>query len=106
MNKKHNQITQTIYNRTQPKKNLHEIKRKTTKNKKSNIKIDENFRKLKFIKYWQKDIYIYPKRFILTKINNNMQNDIEYNVYGTDACFTCPNQAKCATEFKRKIKDR
>ena len=35
-----------------------------------------------------------------------MQNDIEYKVYGTNDCFTCPDQDKCATESKRKIKDR
>ena len=35
-----------------------------------------------------------------------MQNGVEYKVYGTDDCFTCPDQDKCATESKRKIKDR
>ena len=39
-------------------------------------------------------------------MNNNMQNGIEYNVYEANNCFTCPDQKKCATESKRKIKDR
>ena len=39
-------------------------------------------------------------------MNNNKQNGIEYKVYGTNDCFTCPDQKKCATESKRKIKDR
>ena len=39
-------------------------------------------------------------------MNNNIQNGIEYKVYGTNDCFTCPDQNKCATESKRKIKGR
>ena len=39
-------------------------------------------------------------------MNNNIQNGIEYKVYGTNDCFTCPDHEKCATESKRKIKDR
>ena len=77
-----------------------------TKQKKSNLKIDEKFRKHKFIKDWQKDIYICPNGSILTRMNNNKQNGIKYKVYGTNDCFTCPDQKKCATESKRKIKDR
>ena len=80
--------------------------KKQKKTKKSNIKIDEDFRKPKFFKDWQKDIYICPNESILTRMNNNKQNGIEYKVYGTDDCFTCPDQKKCATESKRKIKDR
>lgn len=81
-------------------------KKKQKKKKKSKIKIDEKFKKPKFIKDWQKDIYICPNGSILRRMNNNMQNGIEYKVYGTDDCFTCPDQKKCATESKRKIKDR
>ena len=80
--------------------------KKQKKTKKFNIKIDEKFRKHKFTKDWQKDIYICPNGAILSRMNNNMQNGIEYKVYGTDDCFTCPDQDKCATESKRKIKDR
>ena len=39
-------------------------------------------------------------------MNNNKQNGIEYKVYETDDCLICPDQKKCATESKRKIKDR
>ena len=39
-------------------------------------------------------------------MNNNKQNGIEYKVYGTDDCLTCQDQKQCATESKRKIKDR
>ena len=74
--------------------------------KKSNLKIDEKFRKHKFFKDWQKDIYICPNGAVLKRMNNNKQNGIEYKVYGTNDCFTCPDQKKCATESKRKIKDR
>ena len=80
--------------------------KKQKKTRKSNIKIDEKFRKHKFTKDWQKDIYICPNGSILTRMNNNIQNGIEYKVYGTNDCFTCPDQDKCATESKRKIKDR
>lgn len=82
-----------------------ETSKKQQKTKKYNIKIDEKFRKHKFTKDWQKDIYVCPNGPILTRMNNNMQNGIEYKVYGTDDCFTCPDQDKCATESKRKIKD-
>ena len=81
-------------------------KSKKKQKKKSKIKIDEKFRKDKFFKDWHNDIYICPNGLTLTRMNNNMQNGIEYNVYGTDNCFTCPDQKKCATESKRKIKDR
>ena len=74
--------------------------------KKSNLKIDEEFRKHKFFKDWQKDIYICPNGAVLRRMNNNKQNGIEYKVYGTDDCLTCQDQKKCATESKRKIKDR
>lgn len=59
-----------------------------------------------FFKDWQKDIYICPNGAVLKRMNNNKQNGIEYKVYGTNDCFTCPDQKKCATESKRKIKDR
>ena len=39
-------------------------------------------------------------------MNNNKQNNVENKVYRTDDCFTCPDQKKCATESKRKIKNR
>lgn len=81
-------------------------KSKQDKMKKSKIKIDEKFRKPHFIKDLQKDTYICPNGSILRRMNNNMQNGIEYKVYGTNDCFICPNQEKCATESKRKIKDR
>jgi len=80
--------------------------KKQKKSKKSSIKIDKDFRKPKFFKDWQKDIYICPNGSILRRMNNNKQNGIEYKVYGTDDCLTCPDQKKCATESKRKIKDR
>ena len=50
--------------------------------------------------------YICPNGSILRRKNNNMQNGIEYKVYGTNDCFICPDQNKCATESKRKLKDR
>lgn len=31
---------------------------------------------------------------------------LEYKDYGTNDCFICPDQNKCAKESKRKIKDR
>jgi hypothetical protein len=80
-------------------------KNKQNKKKKSR-KIDEEYEKPKFFKDWQKDIYICPNGSILTRMNNNTQNSIEYKVYGTDDCFTCPDHDKCATESKRKLKDR
>ena len=81
-------------------------RKKKKSKKKSKLKIDEKFRKRKFFKDWQKDIYICPNGSVLTRMNNNIQNGIEYKVYGTNDCFTCPDQEKCATESKRKIKDR
>ena len=47
-----------------------------------------------------------PNGSILRRMNNNMQNGIEYKVYGTNDCFICPDQNKCATESKRKLKNR
>ena len=46
--------------------------------KKSDLKIDEKFRKHKFFKDWQKDIYICPNWAVLRKMDNNKQNGIEY----------------------------
>ena len=80
--------------------------RKKQNKKKSKRKIDEEHEKPEFFKDWHNDYYICPKGSILTRMNNNMQNGVEYKVYGTDDCFTCPDQDKCATESKRKIKDR
>ena len=78
---------------------------KNSRKRKNTIKIDEKFRKHKFIKDWKKDIYICPNGSILSRMNNNMQSGIEYKVYGTNDCFTCPDQDKCSAESKRKIKD-
>lgn len=50
--------------------------KKQNKKKKSEIKIDEKFRKPKFIKDWHNDCYICPNGSILTRMNNNMQNGI------------------------------
>ena len=76
--------------------------------KKANNKIDkkEQFRKHKFIKDWEKDNYICPNGSILTRQNNNIQNGIEYKVYATNDCLTCSDHDICASEPKRKIKDR
>ena len=76
--------------------------------KKANNKIDkkEQFRKHKFIKDWENDTYICPNGSILTRQNNNIQNGIEYKVYATNDCLTCSDHDICASEPKRKIKDR
>ena len=34
-----------------------------------------------------------------------MQNGVEYKVYATNDCLTCPNHDICSSEPKRKIKD-
>ena len=92
--------------RKKGKSNKKQKKKQKKERKKSEIKIDEEFRKHKFIKDWHNDCYICPNGSILTRMNNNMQNGIEYKVYGTNDCFICPDQKRCATESKRKIKDR
>ena len=53
-----------------------------------------------------KNVYICQNGFILTRLNNNILNDIKYKVYGTDDYLSTITKNKCATESKRKIKDR
>ena len=53
-----------------------------------------------------KTTHICPNGSILTRQNNNMQNWVEYKVYTTNNCLTCSNHEICASEPKRKIKDR
>ena len=79
---------------------LHEICKNDVLLLMSKIKIDEKFRKDKFFKDWHNDIYICPNGLTLTRMNNNMQNGIEYNVYGTDNCFTCPVNSFSTTSKK------
>lgn len=40
------------------------------------MKIDDEFRKNKFIKDWKNDTYICPNGTILTRRNDNMQNGV------------------------------
>ena len=96
-----------IPDRAAASRNKQKSDKKVNKNPKKKSKIiDDKFRKPNFIKDWHNDNYTCPNGSILTRMNNNKQNGIEYKVYGTDDCFTCPDQNKCATESKRKIKDR
>lgn len=60
--------------RTKQKKN--EDKNKPKKKKDSKMKIDDEFRKNKFIKDWKNDTYICPNGTILTRRNDNMQNGV------------------------------
>ena len=76
------------------------------KNKNNKTDKKEQFKKHKFIKDWEKDNYICPNGSILTRQNNNIQNGIEYKVYATNDCLTCSDHDICASEPKRKIKDR
>lgn len=73
-------------------------------NQKTNEK--EKFRKHKFIKDWENDTYICPNGSILTRQNNHVQNGIEYKVYTTNDCLTCPDHDICTSQSKRTIKDR
>ena len=64
------------------------------------------FKKHKFYYDWELDCYFCPNGCKLIRRNNITQNGIEYKVYRTDECTTCPNHDLCTSENKRTIKDR
>ena len=64
------------------------------------------FKKHKFRYDWDLDCYFCPNGSKLTRKMNIIQNGIEYRVYRTNDCKTCPDHDKCTSENKRTIKDR
>ena len=67
---------------------------------------EDRFKKRNFHYDDKTDTYKCPNNCILTRQNNITQNGIEYRVYSSNECKTCPDHDKCTKESKRKIKDR